>query len=341
MTYHKSLRQESAICRVVNMYLERFPLTPHYGIELSSTEDDSHEKLYYKMSKEEMALLHAWQNNEEEMSLGEYLQSCIDKDSSGQYQDMYDRWIEHSSPFPLNMIDSCDLDNPLFFTRVGVRQLNDKNELRTQCTIGMQVSVEDMKQLLFIFIKEHNQVTFNQLMYLFPDFSARMNRHISWSLCDGVCETMYPFVLDMIEIKEMVLDICSPERDVLGLCAMEDEHIRTFLQRYELVPDYVELYDESGDEYMFHVLSYIEGHRLRLFQEEVSGPHDEHWPVESQYYDADLLCQTLGLDSYQALQNYMKEHYSTKTAFHDFQVWAEQNCGESSQDKPKIMRIHS
>lgn len=310
--------ENPALERILDLYLERFPLPLRYGFSFSSSEDDSHETFYYELTESELALVRKWYDEEaENFSLMEYLEEVNTEEANA----LLERVMTHDTPFTLDILDSCDLNDPRYFTRVMTVTIDKNGEKKWTQRVGCEISIDEWRQLMRIYILAENRMSFNQLVYKYPEFAQRAIRHMVNVLCDNVCEYSSEFVAIMAEIEETVEKIMNPQKDVLGLLDTDDAEIAEFRSHYELVPDTEQLCCESTEDGSIYVISSISGRQVRFSQVNWMG---DQLQQDGFTCPAEKLLKAWNLTTYDELQKYLKEHYSSRTAFEDLRAFTAQ-----------------
>ena len=111
-------KDKEMAAHIAAMYLEKKPRPELYLVNLCSSEDDSQGGYYKKLSEEDKAVIRRWEpDNEDDISLDEFLQS--------EDPELYDRLIENYSAYPLNMIDSCDLNDMKKYSPCQIHQYTE------------------------------------------------------------------------------------------------------------------------------------------------------------------------------------------------------------------------
>lgn len=302
--------------RIAKMYLDKFPREYSYKITLTSSEDDSEGEFYFSLSDEEYAVLKAWKNLPEDdelygCGLDEYLE-C------NGYEKLRDRFLEHDSPYRLNFVYSCDLDDKLKFTKLGIHMFEkDSKTLKYERKLGFCFSDEEFCYLLLAIMMDQD-FTMNKLVYKNTDLAKKLFKHLSYGSYENITDSPYPFIISFDVFADIADKILDPQKDLLGLFSSEDKEILSFANKYAHVPDSFVLYDEfaGGDNKFFIIQASFHGKNLFIYE---SGMDENgRWlDCDDLTVNADEICKKLNVDSYEALVEYLEDHYNTRTAICD------------------------
>lgn len=258
--------------RIAAAYLEKFPRELRYGVTLTSTEDDSEETFYHTLSPEEFETLRRCSDiaEDEGMRLMEALED------EGQLE-LVDKLLQYYGPFPLNLIESIDLEHPLKFTTFSIQPVNEDGTLGRQEEIGVALTDDEFKEILVELLLHSNCYSMNMLVFHKPALAQKIIKHLTYASMDNLCECWDPFIADMSELKSVCKSIMNPFVDVLGLFTSDDSDIKEFALFSELAPNNdSELFVETSDNYAYHVLMHFEGTKLRISQEGLSATGEFH-----------------------------------------------------------------
>ena len=298
--------------RIAKMYLEKFPREFSYKITLSSTYEENWGESYYSLTDEEYAVLHAWENLPEDdecygCGLDEYLE-CHG------YEKLRDRFLQPEYPHCLNFVYSCDLDDKLKFSKLGIHMFEkDSKTLKYEGNRCFDFTDEEFCELLLDIMMDQD-FTMNKLVCKNNDIARKIFNHI---ICDAtIMDTSYPFIISFDELTDIADKILDPQKDLLGLFSSEDEGILSFINQYAHVPDSFVLYEGSDNEKFFIIQASFHGNNLFIF-ENGTDENGNYLSFDDLTVNADELCKKLNVDSYEALVEYLEEHYNTRTAICD------------------------
>lgn len=316
----KAVLEYETCKRVAQMYLDKFPREFSYQITLTSSEDDSEGVCYFKLSDEEYSVLEAWKNLSEAdelygVNLDEYLAL------NGQ-ESLRDRFLNVSSPYLLDIVDSCDLDEKLQFNCLGVNLFEkDAKTLKRESKIGVPLSDNEFCELLVAIMMDKN-FTMNKLVYKNTDLAKKIFKHLSNAAYDYVLESPEPYIISFDEFADIADKILEPHKDLLGLFSSEDDAIISFANTYAHVPDFFEIYYESSDDKgkLFHIGVNFLGKNLEIFQEGIDDDMN-YFDCDSFSINAEEVCKGLNVDSYEEIKRYLCEHYNSRTGLCDFRKW--------------------
>jgi hypothetical protein len=218
--------------QIATMYLQQHPRSFSYATHLSSSEDESEFTFYHTLSDDEIAIIRQWQDLEydednEEIELQEYLME-------NHYDDLLDKLLTHLTPFQLDTLDGCDLDDALQFTNFSIQFLEDDGTLRTPAIIGCPLTDDEFVELLELCLLHSNRLSMNMLVYKKPELAQRLIRHLVWSYCDYQFESYDPSICDLYELKSIARSILDPSTDILHLKDSQDIRIQAFLKENKI-----------------------------------------------------------------------------------------------------------
>lgn len=228
--YLKPEEKTEVAHQIASMYLQQHPRPVSYATHLSSSEDESEFTFYHTLSDDEIAIIRQWQDleddeDDEEMGLQEYLME-------NHYDDLLDHLLSHLTPFQLDTLDYCDLDDALQFTSFSIQFLKDDGTLSTPAIIGCPLTDDEFVKLLQYCLLSSNRLSMNMLVYREPELAQRLVRHLVWSYCDYQFESYKPSICDLYELKSIARSILDPSTDILHLKDSQDIRIQAFLKEH-------------------------------------------------------------------------------------------------------------
>ena len=240
--YLKENEKAEVAHQIAEMYLQQHPRPLYYATHLSSTEDDSKMTLYHRLADEEIAVIRQWEkvNEEEEIGLQEYLEA--------ENEELLEKLLSHSTPMELDVLDSCDLNDTLQFTRFSMQVLKEDGSLWPPHTIGCPLTDEEFVELLEQCLLTKNQLSMNMLVYRKPEIAQRVIRHLAWAYCDNQFETSVPFICELDELKSIARSILDPSQDCLHLFSSDDIRILAFLKGHKIMEEKKEKKEEKKEE---------------------------------------------------------------------------------------------
>lgn len=316
--YNQIMRD--AASQIADLYLERFPRECSYGVNLSSSDDDSEMTCYHRFTSEELDILRKCSQiaKEEDCTLHEVLNGDVDVEplNGDELAKLLDRLLEHDVPMCLDILDSVDLDHPLKFTKFLFQKFDFKPE-STQfkpLKLGVAMTDEEFKEVMTELLIRSNRYSLNNMVYDKSEIAQHIMCKLAYSSCDGLFECHTPFVCEMTELKDCVGSVLNPFKDVLGLFESTDKTLRGFVRRNQIVPETGELYCCCDDADWFHVLVNFEGTNVSISQEGITS--------EGQFHDTDefvvpaaVIMQCFSIDQPEGIFPYLKEHYNTRDCF--------------------------
>lgn len=300
--------------RIAAMYLEKKPRPELYLVNLCSSEDDSQGGYYKKLSEEDKAVIRRWEpDNEDDISLDEFLQS--------EDPELYDRLIENYSAYPLNMIDSCDLNDMKKYSPCQIHQYTEGQKDHYIYGSSFPLSDEEFLELLADRIDENLGVSLNSIVVTRPELGQRIMRHLVGVTWGEHFANPHPFLVILTEIENAAKEILDPHTDILGLFSSDDDTLKKYVIRQQIVPSYVTLYEDLNEpeEGQYHVNACFYGKSLHVLQEGIRefGYYDR----DKADFDAEALCEKTGARNYQELMDIIKEKFKARTALADIRSW--------------------
>lgn len=301
--------------RIAAMYLEKHPRPELYLFNLCSSENDSEGSYYKKLSKEDMAVIQRWKpDNEEDISLDEFL--------AFEDPELYDRLIDNDSIYQLNMIASCDLNDMKKYSPCLIHQYNEGKKDHRIYDSSFPLDDEEFIELLADRIDTQLGVSLNSIVVNRPELGQRIMRHlvdVTWGIPG---DNPYPFFVILTEIEIAAKKILDPHTDDLGLFVSDDEDLKNYAIRKEIIPHPLNLYEnyDSVNEDFFHVEACFTGRSLKICQEGFKNGLFCYTRDESEF-DAEALCEKTGAKNYQELMDIIKEKFNLHTALSDIRSW--------------------
>lgn len=298
--------------RIAALYLEQNPRPELYLVNLYSSEDDSQGGYYKKLSEEDKAVIRRWEKDEEDIYLDEFLES--------EAPELHERLVDNDSVYPLNMIDSCNLDDMKKYSPCMIHQYKEGQKDHYIYGASFPLSDEEFVELLADRIDECLGVSLNSIVVNRPELGHRIMRHlvdVTWGIHG---ENPYPFLVILTEIENAAKKILDPHIDALGLFVSDDMDLKRYAIRHQHGPSYVTLFEEGTPEQgRFLVNAGFYGKEIHVLQQGFNekGSYERN---ESDF-DAEALCEKTGAKNYQELADIIKEKFKTRTALSDIQTW--------------------
>lgn len=307
-------KDKEMAARIAAMYLEKKPRPELFLVNLCSTEDDSQGGYYRKFSEEDKAVIRKWETeNEDDLSLDEFLEY--------EDKDLYERLVSNSSPYPLNMIDSCDLNDMKKYSPCQIREYHKDKDQYSVYGASFPLSDEEFCLLLADRIDSVMGMSMNSIVISHPELAQEIMSHlvdVTWGIHYA---NPYPFLVILSEIENAANEILDPHTDILGLFTSDDDTLRKYVIRQQIVPSYVTLYEDLNEpeEGQYHVNACFYGKSLHVLQEGIRefGYYDR----DKADFDAEALCEKTGAKNYQELMDIIKEKFKARTALSDIRGW--------------------
>lgn len=217
--------------QIAEMYLQQFPRPKCYGVHLLSSEGGNELTPYYQLTDEEIAVIRNWEKNPVdedgcEIDFHEYLEEG--------HGDLMERFLSYDAPFELDIIDSCDLNNPLKFTNFSIQFKNKDGSLNLPQIMGCPLSDEEFVELLACCLLFENRISMNMLVYRKPEIAKHIIEHLTWAYLDNKFECWEPSICDLDELKSITRSILDPSVDILHLIDSDDIRIQAFLKGHKI-----------------------------------------------------------------------------------------------------------
>ena len=232
--YLNENEQAEVAQQIAEMYLQKFPRPKSYAVHLSSTEDHSEMTFYQNLTDKEIAIIRSWEelpdNDEGDYTLQEYLEE-------NGYTDLLEKLMCQPTPFPLNILDWCDLNDTLQFTSFSIQFKEDNGNLGHPSYIGFPLTDSEFVELLVQCLLTSNRLSMNMLVYRMPELAQRIIAHLTWAYCDYQFETYNDSIIDLVNLKSVAQSILDPTVDILHLSESEDIRIKAFLKGHKIEKD--------------------------------------------------------------------------------------------------------
>ena len=304
----KDIRNTELASEIADLYLKAFPREQSYAVYLSSSVDDSSFTKYERFDKDTLETIKKCQAiaTEEECDIQEILLE--------ENEDLVEKLLDHGSPFPLDMVDSVDLNDALKFSRFSMCEIDKDGHPGYSSKVWVPLSDDEFRNILIELLKRSNNYSMNMMVYQKPDLAQKIMRHLVFSMANGKFENWNPFACDMIELKGIVDNILNPFKDILHIFNSENDAMRQFAISKQIVPESGEIYNYQEESDIFHIVMNFEGTKLSFFQEGVTFIHNIYHDTECFEIEATLLMEKFGLNDPKEIFPYIKEHYNNKDA---------------------------
>ena len=219
-------KMEKTARRIADLYLERFPREELYGIGLTSTEDASTLRAYRHFDRETLEMLTGCQRIADEERCT--LETVLEEEG---HAELIEALREHDTGLYLDTVQNVDIEHPQKFTDFTMRVMDEEGKLQAPRFVGVPLTDEEFKEILVELLMNSNHYSFNNLVYRKPEIAQKVMRHLAYAYLDFTSESMWPFVCEMEELKEIAARILTPGKDVLHLFQGEDEDMRDFCKK--------------------------------------------------------------------------------------------------------------
>ena len=312
-------RQNDIANKIAALYLEKYPRKKLFGVELSSSEDDSEGTFYQELTNEEINILQKCVGiaEEENIPIDEIL--CVEA------PELADNLLEHNTPMPLNTIASVDLEHPLKFTGFSFHEFPHNNKSGYERNINVELTDDEFREILVELLLNNNRYSMNMLVYRKPEIAQKIIQHLTFASCDFLFENCNPFVCDMVEQKEICENILNPFKDILGLFDCKNESIRKFVENHQIVPECIspetngenEIYAREDNQSLdsYHVLMHFIGRKILISQEGMTGTSHRFFDVDSFIIDSADIIKKYGLNSPEEIFPYLKANFNSPDCF--------------------------
>jgi hypothetical protein len=207
--------------QVAKLYIERFLRKKYYGVSAKQAETEYERTYYYDLDDEEYRLLEAWYEEEYKNynNLQEYLESIEGT------EDMIERMTPRGYCDNFDYISDCVLAHPEYFTIFTIQTFADEEQRKMYEPVRYEVHLSDDEyiELFCTCLLCDGKMSMNQMVCFNPEVSSKIMRHIIDTYYDPILPYEKPFITDAKEIREAVISVIDPEKDVLGLCKAEGE----------------------------------------------------------------------------------------------------------------------
>lgn len=207
--------------QVAKLYIERFPRKKYYGVSAKVEFMENEETYYHELDDEEYRLLEAWHEEEYKNynNLQEYLESIEGT------EDMIERLTPRGDYYDFEYITDCDIAHPEHFTIFTIQTFADKEKSKMHTPVSYEVHLSDDEyiELFCTCLLCDGKMSMNQMVCYNPEVSSKIMRHIIDNFYDPILPYEEPFITDAKDIREAVISVIDPEKDVLGLCKAEGE----------------------------------------------------------------------------------------------------------------------
>lgn len=174
--------EEQVADMIIDLYMEKHPRTEKYAVTLASTEDDSEITYYQPLTEEEKKMIADINSDIEE---DEYLEEYLVCEEGGQ--ELIDKLIDVESPFMLNILKGCDLNDMQKFSVVKIN-VEDEGDITKRMYASTMLSDIEFRQMMKLYMMNQNRMSVNMLAYLMPEFTRKMMEHIVETYYGGLCD---------------------------------------------------------------------------------------------------------------------------------------------------------
>lgn len=318
--------EEQVADMIIDLYMEKHPRTEKYAVTLASTEDDSEATYYKPLTEEEKKVIADINSDIEE---DEFLEDYLFAVEGGQ--EIIDKMLDVNSPFQLDILKSCDLNDMQKFSIVKIN-VEDEGDITKRMYVSTMLSDGEFRQMMKLYMMNQDRMSVNMLAYLMPEFTRKMMEHIVETYYGGLCDFYKTFSVEMIEVSDAVDAIMNPMKNELGLFDSQDDEVRQFMERYAIGPCACDLYEDREDDYYFHVFINFRGYKLYVEHNKLTWPDIPFLDYSDEsclVVDANMLCKHLQLSNYDELCEYLKENFNKYSAVNDLRKFLAANCQEA------------
>lgn len=299
--------EEEFSSQLASLYMKKFPREKSYSITLSSETDDGSVG-YFELSDKEIDIFRSWEENpvidDVEYGLNEFLELK-------GYEDLIDKICDSYYYTGYNTLVNCDMNSYLKFTDFSIRTLKNDGTISGPSYSSISLSDEEYFDLLKELIGRKNNLSVNMLVFMKPE----LGKKIMWKLTpDWRTE---PFVCEMCELKEAVINILDPFKDVLHIFDSTNKDIKKFAIKHQILENSNdEIFDKTTDNDNFHVEAYFEGKILVLSQYGYifGGMFGTYHDQDEFRIDAQKVMTKFGLNKPEQIIPYIKDHFGTRDA---------------------------
>ncbi len=291
--------------QLASLYMEKFPRKKSYSITLSSETDDGSVG-YFELSDEEVNIFRSWEEypviEDIEYDLNEFLELK-------GYDDLIYKICDSFYYTGYNTLVNCDMDSYLKFTDFSIRTQKNDGTISEPSYTSISLSDEEYYDLLKELIERRNNLSVNMLVFMMPELGQKIMLKLT---PDWRTE---PFVCEMCELKEAVINILNPFKDVLHIFDSTNKDIKKFAIKHQILGNsYDEIFNETTDNDNFQVEAYFEGKILVISQygHIFGGAFGTSHDLDEIRIDAQEVMNKFGLEKPEHIIPYIKEHYATR-----------------------------
>lgn len=160
------------------------------------------------------------------------LRSCL---ASGEPKRVTETMSRRCSREMKPYIDSVFLDEIKKYATFRYTECRDDDATNYDQMIELPLTDGEFRQILTKCLTCASRYTMNKLIGDMAMHSQRLMQTAIAETCGYTDNNAYPFILDMVEIKDVAARILDPFEDLLGLFGSEDEDIKAFLEAHQCI----------------------------------------------------------------------------------------------------------
>ena len=310
---------------IAEMYLQKFPRSASYGIELST--GSVIPVPYDSFTEKELDALH---KSQELIKAAKWL-TIIDGLYHKSHKEPQDKLVHKLYNLAgidrysfSDLIKTVDLSESKF-SMFSVRELQNDGTLGEKHYFNVPLSDEEYKEILTELIYYSNVYSVNMLIYNKPALGQKIMKYLTFASCTQEHESQFhrlitgenpnPFIVEMPELKSVCESILNPFVDKLGLFTCNNENLKSVAIKQQIIPGY------NGEYMICYVLDHHTSYQYDasikflgtdiMFYDQKMQHSDfiglDHFTVNS--YD---VMKRFSLDEPKDIMPYLKAHYQGK-----------------------------
>ena len=203
--------------------------------------------------------------------------------------------IEHLSKFfsckQTPYISSVNVHELKKYATFGYFEYRGDDAPRNEELVELPLTEDEFRDILVKCLYTANRYTMNELIVDMPILSQRLMRMAMVETDFHLRENASPFILDMTEIKYVAARILDPFVDLLGLFGSDDQVIKDFLAKNQLI-------DGEPSEYAFEVVDEEDGSLHLMMTAKFIGTDIEF----AKSYDKD--CERFKVSAFEVMKKF-------------------------------------
>lgn len=300
-------RKENAENQAREYFYNQKERKPYYWAEGSTLDDvDNHNEVFFHLTDDEVARIkqliidtvNADQPEAEHVSTVKEAIDCLTYneifEQNEELRTLLGKRCEEANLDP----DNIDFDKRYYFYKFSVLAYNyDENKVCAPIAVEVMLSDEDYLTLLSQQLYERENFCFNQLLNTNPELAVRLNSRVEGEIYGFHFPVHVPFAILFDELRADAEIIDGP------IGATE------------------EIYSESTEEEMHHVVASAYSRILSITEETIKGEavFADHHHIGQ--INADAVMTALGANDYRDMMKILKEKFPSRSAFADIKAW--------------------